>query len=197
MLFISKQGYVDAERVEIKIFPAIERGPMDKVNGIVVHQTDGSTANSSFNSYMKLGANGAHFLIDKDGTIYQTASIRKRTNHVGLLRSRCLLTHKCTSSEFNIASSMKGQHKKLSRHEHGKKFPNRYPGNADSIGIEIVGRMNRKTEIYETVNDKQNKSLKWLMHELLDTLNFPANEIYRHSEISYKMETEAQTAKWN
>lgn len=39
MLFISKQGHVDAERVIVKIFPSIERGPMEKINGIVVHQT--------------------------------------------------------------------------------------------------------------------------------------------------------------
>jgi hypothetical protein len=50
MLFISKQGHVDAERVKVRIFPAIEHGSLDRVNGIIVHQTNGSTANSTFSS---------------------------------------------------------------------------------------------------------------------------------------------------
>src|SRR5579863_5576647 len=94
MLFVSKNGHVDAERVIVKIFPAIERGPMNVVNGIVVHQTDAPTAQSTFESYKNKGANGAHFLIDKDGVIYQTASLRQRTYHVGRVKSRCILTKK-------------------------------------------------------------------------------------------------------
>lgn len=197
MLFISKQGHVDAECIKLKIFPMIERGPMVKVNGIVVHQTDATTAASSFNSYAENGANGAHFLIDKNGTIYQTASVYKRTNHVGLLKSRCLMKRKCSPSEFKRVSDMKGKYAKLSRWEHGKSFPDRYSGNVDSIGIEIVGRMDRKTEIYEAVNERQNESLKWLVKELCVTLGISFAEIYRHPEVSYKMETEARTAKWD
>ncbi len=51
MLFIDKNGLVDAERIKIKRFPGIERRAMANVNGIVVHQTDASTAQSTFNSY--------------------------------------------------------------------------------------------------------------------------------------------------
>ncbi|WP_232439787.1 N-acetylmuramoyl-L-alanine amidase [Burkholderia ubonensis] len=197
MLFISKQGHVDAERIKVKIFSTIERGQMSKVNGIVVHQTDGTTASSSFNSYAESGANGAHFLIDKNGAIYQTASVYKRTNHVGLLKSRCLVEGKCSPSEFKKVSSMVGKFKKLSEVEYKKDFPNRYPGNVDSIGIEIVGRMDRKTNIYEVVNDEQSESLKWLVKELCETLGVSFSEIYRHPEVSYKRETEASTAKWD
>jgi len=71
--------YIDAERIILKTFKNIEHGQMDAVNGIVVHQTDSTTANSTFNSYQTKGATGAHFLIDKDGTIYQTASLLKVT----------------------------------------------------------------------------------------------------------------------
>src|SRR5690606_8060251 len=46
------------------------------VNGIVVHQTGGSTAQSTFNSYRN-STTGAHFLVEKDGKIYQTASLHK------------------------------------------------------------------------------------------------------------------------
>ncbi|MFK8259075.1 hypothetical protein ACFL9S_14980 [Erwinia sp. AnSW2-5] len=49
MLFIDKNGITDAEHIIVKIFSAIERGEMNKVNGIVVHQTSASTASSTFN----------------------------------------------------------------------------------------------------------------------------------------------------
>ncbi|MEK6353293.1 MAG: peptidoglycan recognition family protein [Burkholderia cenocepacia] len=170
---------------------------MAKVNGIVVHQTDGTTANSTFNSYVKSGANGAHFLIDKSGAIYQTASVYKRTNHVGLLKSRCLMDRRCSPSEFKRMSDMAGKYAELSRVEYGKTFPDRYPGNADSIGIEIVGRMDRETKVYEIVNAEQNDSLRWLVKELCETLGVSFSEVYKHPEVSHKMETEAGTAKWD
>src|SRR5260221_2436758 len=53
------------------IAPTIERGEMKEIHGIIVHQTGGSTAQSSIDSYKNPSANGAHFLIEKDGTIYQ------------------------------------------------------------------------------------------------------------------------------
>src|SRR6478736_1294142 len=67
--FIDRNGIVDDERVKVKIFPLIENRPMGKVNGIVVHQTGGSTADGAFSSYSKMQANGrrpngAHFMIE-------------------------------------------------------------------------------------------------------------------------------------
>ena len=80
MLFISKQGHVNAERVIVKIYSSIERGPMEHVNGIVVHQTGGATVSSTFNSYSNTAhvPNGAHF--------------HRMTNHIGKLQSRCITT---------------------------------------------------------------------------------------------------------
>src|ERR1035437_8490823 len=49
----------------------------------------GANAQSALSSYNNPSANGTHFLIDKDGTIYQTASVFQQTWHVGKLRSRC------------------------------------------------------------------------------------------------------------
>jgi N-acetyl-anhydromuramyl-L-alanine amidase AmpD len=195
-MYIDDAGIIDHERIIVRIFPNIERENLKGIHGIVVHQTDGFTADSSFNSYAEKGANGAHFLIDRDGKIYQTASVYKRANHVGLLKSRCLVQKTCPSTEFKRVSGMATQYSNLSRHEYKKAFPDRYPGNYDSIGIEIVGRMDRKTEVYETINEYQNASLKWLIKELSNTLKISISEIYRHPEVSYKMKTEASTAKW-
>ncbi|MBT0725597.1 N-acetylmuramoyl-L-alanine amidase [Rosenbergiella sp. S61] len=204
MLFIDENGLVDAERIIVKRFSTIERGKLDKVNGIVVHQTGGSTVNSTFNSYQNSGANGAHFLIEKDGTIYQTASLYKITNHVGFLQSRCLLKQSCSPQELKKAMDMNNiknireKSKTVHRYEIGKKFPDRFPYNADSIGIEIVGKAKRinNDDIYESVNDKQNESLKWLVKELSETVSVSLSEVYRHPDVGRKNVTEASTAKW-
>jgi len=207
MLFISEtSGHVDAERITVKIFSNIERRKMDAINGIVVHQTDSSTAQSTFNSYKNKGANGAHFLIDKDGTIYQTASLHRVTNHVGKLQSRCINTLKCSPVELKASRKAdKLGSTPLTRHEAGKIFPNRYPKNADSIGIEIMGRafpnedknINNGEPIYESVTNEQDNSLKWLIRELLETFKIKMQEVYRHSEIGRKNRSEASTAQWN
>ena len=202
MLYITRAGHVDAEKIKVKIFPSIERRKMDKVNGIVAHQTDGSTADSAFSSYRSAGANGAHFLIDKDGSIYQTASLYKTTNHAGMAKSRCLHTQKCTPAEFKTMSGLEKAWKPqaISDREYKKQWPDRYPLNMDSIGIEIVGISQKtpgqKEKVYEPVNDQQNASLKWLVRELSETLSVSMSEIYRHPEIARKNATEASTAKW-
>ncbi|WP_407291113.1 peptidoglycan recognition protein family protein [Morganella morganii] len=175
---------------------------MDKVNGIIVHQTGTPAETHVFNSYSHAGSNGAHFLIDKEGVIYQTASLFKTTWHVGQMRSRCLITKKCEPSELKKMADMenKALTKQISDLERAKPFPERYPGNIDSIGIEIVGQAYRlkgkNVAEYENINSKQNTSLKWLVSELIDTLNIPVSEIYRHPDVGRKNETEASTASW-
>lgn len=199
MLFIDKNGLIDAERIIIKRFRTIERGKLDKVNGIIVHQTGGSTAASSFNSYRNPGANGAHFLIDKEGNIYQTASVFRVKNHVGNIRSRCYMEKKCTPSEISKIQPLLNKYKQLSRSEQQKPYPERYPVNFDSLGIEIVGKPvsgEGENAVYEKVNEAQNASLQWLITELSDTLRVSREEIFRHPEVSYKVKTEAGTARW-
>ncbi|WBF47640.1 N-acetylmuramoyl-L-alanine amidase [Serratia rubidaea] len=202
MLYIDEDGFVDAERVIIKIFSMIERGVLRKVNGIIVHQTASATASSTFNSYRNKGANGAHFLIDKDGKIYQTASLFKVTWHVGLSQSRCFVRKKCRPTEFQQVAEMEKSwrnYRKISALEQKKFFPDRFPNNSDSIGIELVGQAKDSGKgelVFESVNKKQNDSLKWLIRELADTLNVSMTEVYRHPEIGRKNMTEASTAKW-
>lgn len=207
MFYVDDNGYIDDNRIVVKIFGKIERGKLDKVNGIVVHQTNGPTARSTFNSYSHDGANGAHFLIDKDGTIYQTASLFKVTWHVGKSRSKCFVEKKCEPAEFKkiVGLERLGATQKISNIEKKKPFPERFPNNTDSIGIEIVGQAKEREvrdvvtgekTIYEEVNDKQNESLRWLIAQLTYTLDVPMIDIYRHPDIARKNLTEASTAKW-
>ena len=203
MFQLDKNGMVVGALVEARRFTSLERGDMPVVNGIVVHQTGGSTAQSTFNSYASSTV-GAHFLIEKDGKIYQTASLYKRTNHVGLLRSRCLESHSCQPAELKRlqAASLRQR----STAEHGKDFPERFPSNRDSIGIELVGEYERNPEfgkvrgadefLYVAVSDKQNAALRWLVVELRRALKVAAGEIYRHPQVSYKTPTEAAAASW-
>lgn len=192
MLIIDKEGMVTDPKVKAARATTIERGPMDKVNGIIVHQTGGGTAESSLSSYKAASANGAHFLIDKDGTIHQTASIYKQTWHVGKLQSRCVLEKTC--SEVDLTALKKFNPKRENDREMEKSVPERYPANVDSIGIEIVGKAVK--DVYETVNEAQNASLLWLVAELSATLKVPMSEVFRHPTVSRKNPTEASTAKW-
>jgi len=125
---------------------------------------------------------------------------------VGYLQSRCLLTKKCAPTEFKTMDVLErslGHTLKVHQREKQKVFPDRFPDNTDSIGIEIVGESVEKDEtkgkkepVYEPVNKLQNASLKWLVKELSETLNVSMNEIYRHPEVARKNKTEASSAKW-
>jgi N-acetyl-anhydromuramyl-L-alanine amidase AmpD len=113
-------------------------------------------------------ANGAHFLIDKDGTIYQTASLFRQTWHVGKLRARCLAEHRCSATEHQALRHFNPRTEH--RMEMAKQVPERYPSNEDSIGIELVGAVvagngqnTAEQGIYEAVSEQQNASLRWLI----------------------------------
>lgn len=201
MLLIDKSGRVISSRVTVRIFPNIERGAMTSINGIVVHQTDASQAQSTFSSYVLSKPNGAHFLIDKDGAIFQTASVYKIANHVGRIKARCVIENRCSPTDtqalrvFNPTAE--------NDREQLKAHPDRFPTNSDSIGIELVGISfadpkpgNPSNRTYESVTDEQNRSLKWLVGELSTTLRLSLREVFRHPVVSRKMPSEAATAVW-
>lgn len=203
MLNIDDKGVISDPRILNSISSNIEHGAMPVVQGIIVHQTDSPTAKSTFNSYSNPKANGAHFLIDKDGTIYQTASVTRKTYHVGQLRSRCLAEMTCEPAELKLAKKWNPKGENI--RERAKNVPNRFPSNDDSIGIELVGKsypnpdkadVKNEPVIYEVVTPEQNASLKWLVGELREALKVPLTEIYRHPVVSHKTKSEARTASW-
>jgi N-acetyl-anhydromuramyl-L-alanine amidase AmpD len=198
---IDKDGLVQDPRVRIARSAHMERGAMHQVRGIIVHQTDSDAASATLNSYRNTGAAGAHFLIDRDGTTYQTASVYQGTWHVGRLKARCMAEHRCTPVE--VAALKKFSPRGENEREMKKSVPERYPSNQDSIGIEIVGLAlprgpavpdERKT--YEAVSDAQNASLKWLVAALSSALGVSMTEVFRHPTVSRKNQTEAATARW-
>jgi len=198
-----KNGKLVSSKVFDKVKSKIEKGALTKVDAIVVHQTGSSSAASSLSSYDK-GANGAHFLIDKDGTIYQTARIDQKCWHVGNIKSRCNELKTCAPDELKEINSIlfkKGESyevriRNLSQQEAKKAYPNRYPTNDDSLGIELVGSFHAKSSTYDVVTNSQNESLIWLVSVLQFALGVVDKDVYRHPEVSYKQPSEAQSAKW-
>lgn len=194
--------FVDT-KVTQKIYSGLHKGKLSTVHAIVVHQTGAATAQHTLNSYAN-SSNGAHFLIDKKGQIYQTALLDQKTYHIGKIRSRCIETKACTKSELSTANAIylkKGLSypvivKYLYTHEKTKSYPDRYPTNNDSIGIEIVGKYDTTAKIYESVTATQNASLKWLVSELSTHLSLKQGDVYRHPDVSYKQPSEAATAAW-
>lgn len=198
MLHIDKYGHIINTKIHLAITTPIQKQPMSYIAGIIVHQTGGASAQSALNSYLA-GSSGAHFLIDKDGTIYQTASLHSQTWHVGKLKARCLVNMSCAPTELKSLSRFDpaGEHKR----EIAKKVPHRYPANQDSIGIELVGEALPKNvpeekRSYEAVTKDQNAALKWLISELGYTFRIPLTEVFRHPTVSRKNPTEAATAQW-
>lgn len=196
MLMIDKEGWVLNARITTMRRPHLAHGKMTHIYGIIVHQTGAKTAQSTLDSYLNAGANGAHFLIDKDGTIYQTGSVFWRQWHVGKLQARCLAEHSCSPVEAKLLARMGAA--ATNRHEMAKSVPHRYPSNQDSVGIEMVaGTIGvERDPPYEPATQQQNRSLAWLIGELRQNFHVPLTEVFRHPQASYKDPHEAETARW-
>lgn len=199
MSSIDKDGMLIDPKVILKRFKHIEHGNIAAVHGILVHQTDSSNAQSSFGSYAG-SANGAHFLIAKDGLIYQTASLKKRCYHVGrLIKSKCLEIDKNKCKDPNLAKVMAMRWtqriKAIDKIERQKTYPERFPVNSDSIGIEVVGKHIDKKK-YESLNLLQTNSLQWLIGELYTHFGLDKDDVYKHPMVSYKHPGEAASATW-
>lgn len=126
--------------------------------------------------------------------IYQTARVDRVTWHVGRIRAWCKETSTCTPAELRritailsqVTVSLSQRYSQLHQHELGKGYPDRFPNNSDSIGIELVGNYNPTTSAFEAVATAQQTSLTWLITELTKLLGITLTDIYRHPEISYK-----------
>jgi len=198
-----KDGKLISSRVTDRIQAAIEKGSLAAVHALVVHQTGAATSDSSFNSYAT-GQNGAHFLIDADGSIYQTARVNQKCWHVGKVRAKCQEMKTCAPDElkainailFKRGESYAVRIKQLHEHESGKSYPDRYPTNEDSLGIEIVSDFNEKADTYDAVNKAQNDALSWLVATLETLLTLVDADVYTHGTIGYKQKSEGSTASW-
>jgi hypothetical protein len=121
----------------------IERGTLNKIAGIVIHQTGSASVSNTINSYANntinekgesKAPNGAHFLISKEGQVIQAASLNQQTQHVGYIKNKKIAEWSCAKRQ-----QVKGTAKEINDKEMLKDMPDRYPSNSNSVGIEMVG----------------------------------------------------------
>lgn len=196
---IDKEGMLVHVHVQHRRYTQIEQGALEAARAIVIHQTDASDEQSTFNAYAR-GGHGAHFLIAKNGTLYQTASLFKRCFHVGArIKSRCLELLKANCRDPEIAKALalgwSAQIAAINEIERRKTYPERFPVNSDSIGIELVGRHIDERR-YEAVTAEQNHRLQWLIDEIYRHFSISSADVFRHPQVSYKHPDEAGSAVW-
>lgn len=193
MLYVDEHGWISDPLIYKEQRTSIEHSQIGAINAVVLHRTGTIDANSVLNAW-KTQKEGTHFLISENGTIYQTASVKKQCWHVGKIYSRCRSIGSCSEKDAKAIENI--LHRKntswgkkfrlVTRHELKKSYPARFPHNHDSLGIEIVGLISKKNEIYEIPNKLQLDSLFWLLDELISTYNVSIKDIYAHGEIAHK-----------
>ncbi len=77
----------------------------------------------------------------------------------------------------------------------GKTRSNSYPTNVNSIGIEVVGNYNYKTESWEPLTDAQITSTSYLTNSLKTTYKLTNKQVYNHEDISYKTSGEGSVVR--
>jgi len=191
----NKDGFIDKISTDIKVvkkhIKKAEHGTLKKINAIVIHRTAGSKL--SFSNAKNNGI-AAHFYVDKDGTIYQVASLNKVCYHVGKIKSKAKEEGSLTNFDKEYFKKIGWSPSKEYKYEKNKKYPTRYPYNYDSIGIETVGSYNKTTKTWEHLTEAQKKSVSKLYNCLIKLLKLDKNsDTYTHEQISRKTKGEGQT----
>lgn len=182
-MYLGQNGYIQNADFVIQPIPELEKGPIKGPRAIVMHRTASSSAAGPLQSYQKTGI-GTHFTVDRDGTIYQTASLSKGTSHIGKIRSRCEIERTCGTEELRRVRGMSITAKY--NHEKAKAYPQRYPLNEDSVGIEVVARNNGGDYKWEEATGEQKQSIRVLIGFLKNEYRLSDEDVYAHDEISYK-----------
>ena len=182
--YVDDKGYIQNANLVLKSIPALEKGSLLGPVAVVMHRTDSTTASSAISSF-KRGV-GTHFIIDKDGTTYQTASLHQKTWHVGPIKSRCFEEGSCETPEASAIKAMRDASKAVHRHEKIKAYPLRYPMNEDSVGIEVVAKNHGGDYKWDAPTAAQTASIRRLIGILRNEFSLTDDDIYEHDIISRK-----------
>ena len=193
---LDEEGYLKKEYITKKKVNDIDKNDVDGFNAIVLHRTDGSSAEGAINSFEKNNL-GTHFLVDKDGTVYQLTTLDKNTTHVGNIKSKSQQEKTMTTADKTEISKIQKEKtsysdyvKKLNDYENKKNYPDRYPTSLDSVGIEVVGKYDKVLKQWELAPQIQLNSVNTLVQDLMKLYSFNSNDIYHHDVISYKTKGE-------
>jgi len=182
-MYTGDNGYVQNSGFVIHPISELEKTEIRGPYAIVLHRTASSGVTGPLQSYQRTGI-GTHFTIDKDGTIYQTASLLKSTSHIGKIRSRCEIEGTCESEELRRLKAMSVTAKH--NHEKAKTYPSRYPLNEDSVGIEVVARNNGGDHQWDDATVEQRQSIRILIGFLKNEYQLTDDDVHAHDDISYK-----------
>lgn len=190
---IGADGFLTDPGITRTAIPRLERGEMPQVDGIVLHRTESSTASSTLNAWRNDRPYGTHFLIDKDGTIHQTSSLNRQTAHVGPIRSRGEDEGTIPAAEQReldaarrAVTGTSARVAAVNGIEADKPYPERYPSNRDSVGIEVVGRYNQATQTWDAPTPEQTASIQRLVGTLQNNFGLTDHDVYQHDRIAYK-----------
>lgn len=192
---IGQDGYLSDPGITHSPVANIAHAQMPQVNGIVLHRTESSTVSSTLNHWRNSDSRvGAHFLIDRDGSIHQTVSVNQQAWHVGPIRSRGEVEGTLSSEDRSEIAAVRGQRpewngtaaRDIGRLEATRPYPERYPTNNDSIGIEVVGRYNYTTETWEAPTPEQRAAIRQLVGTLQNNFGLNDHDVYQHDVISRK-----------
>jgi hypothetical protein len=182
-----KDGWMTDPGIVRNEVNGLGRGRLGEVNAVVMHRTESATADSALRAFAS-GRDGVqygtHFLIDKDGTVYQTASLQQRSLQVGRIKSRCFEEGNCSPEEAALATARGWNPTATHNHEKVKGYPQRYPLNEDSVGIEVVGR--HVDGKWEQPTAAQQASINQRVKTLQQHYGIGDRDVYAHDVISYK-----------
>jgi len=184
-VYVGLNGYIQNAGFTQKPITALEHGALNGPVAVVMHRTDSYSSVSVFSSFEASGI-GTHFVVDKDGTVYQTASLLQRTFHIGKIKPRCRDENTCGPEE--AAALRRMSFAQINTHEMGKPYPTRYPANPDSVGIEVVAK--HRDDGWEAPTANQRTSISLLVDILKNAYGLSNADIYEHDKISYKTEGE-------
>lgn len=183
-VYVGENGYIQNAGYVIKPVAALEKGRIDGPKAIVLHRTDSTTADGTMQAFER--GVGTHFLVGKDGTVFQAASLTRKTAHVGKIRSRCHIEGVCSLEETLLITGWGWAPARIHNHEKAKNYPQRYPMNEDSVGIETVAKFDQATEQWEAPTTEQSAAITRLIAILKKEYGLSDADIYEHDRISYK-----------
>lgn len=215
-----KAGQVLSPRVQHKFIPNIIREPLTQpITGLIIHETGGDDRFGTFNHWATDPKhNGAHFLIERDGQIFQTVPVDRKANHAGLTKSRCLVQvtycapfgqemnqfHKDFAKWKNAGGI--ANRAGLNESEKAKSYRYRYPINSDSLGIELVGASRDPLSgkgaywaadaKYDEFTPEQQEALTWLVGQLRELYGIREDMVLKHNVTGVKAFSEAWSADW-
>lgn len=165
---ISADGMISNPLIVSNRISRVESGPGAPLKlGVVLHRTVSSSAKGTLGSFASTGS-GTHFLVGKDGTIYQTASLNKGTFHFrpDLQTSQFQLTRANTISIEVVGMPLDANGK-----------------------VTLIGK---KVVTWEPLTEAQVKSVAFLVNSLVSTFGLTNNDIFNHEDIQSKAKNEGR-----